>query len=344
MKLVTLLATSVRLGLQIDGGIFATTINLNIKIETITFIEVCQASSFYSADMYESIGLTIVTLNKAEAFHCVEEFDRTAGMFAGELALWAAAKPAFAWFAWAFNNWQRFTFNFQVSGGNFAATVYQSETKRLSFSKAGKARLLYSADMYENIFFTIVTDNKAEAFLPVEEFYDTGAFADNLCRHTAAATTASAAAKSAATTAEPATVATATVAKTTAITEAAAAITKTATIAEPAAAITKATALFWETTKIVAAETVALVPAASAATSIKTHALLVTFASSQNYSDEHVGRRTCKIRRIIIIRSENHYKQVYTRARLFFFLGVRVVGKLIMLWFGQSRVQSIYRW
>ena len=77
---------------------------------------------------------------------------------------------------------------------------------------------------------------------------------------------------------------------------------ETATAAAEAAAITAETAAAKTAAalivEIVVAETVALVLAApAAATSIKTHALLVTFASPQDQSDKHVGRMTCKIHR-----------------------------------------------
>ncbi|MCC4252122.1 hypothetical protein LL251_06760 [Sphingobium naphthae] len=147
----------------------------------------------------------------------------------------------------------------------------------------------------------MVAHDEAESLLPVEEFDDALAFADDLGGH--AATTAAAAAK-AATTAAAATKAAATAAAEAAAVTAA----ETATIAAETAAATKAAAITAETTtaktaaalivEIVVAETVALIPAApAAATSIKTHALLVTFASPQDQSDKHVGRMTCTIHR-----------------------------------------------
>jgi len=103
--------------------------------------------------------------------------------------------------------------------------------------------------------------------LPVEEFDDALAFANDLRGH--AATTATAA-------------------ETTAAAAEAAAKTAATTAAATGTLIVE----------IVVAETVALVLAApAAATSVKTHALLVTFASPQDHSDTHVGRMTCKIHR-----------------------------------------------
>jgi len=106
--------------------------------------------------------------------------------------------------------------------------------------------------------------------LSVEEFHNAGAFAHDLGRH--AAKTAAGTATTASATAETAT-ATAATAETATATAAAA---ETATVAETTAvtetAAKSSAALIRETAKIVAAETVPLVLAASAATSIKTHA------------------------------------------------------------------------
>jgi hypothetical protein len=149
--------------------------------------------------------------------------------------------------------------------------------------------------VHEHVFAAIVTDDEAEALLPVEEFDDALAFADDLGRH--AATTAATAAKTtaaaeAATTAKAAAVTTAETA--TVAAEAAATAAEAIAAAETAAEAAAITT----TIEVVVAETVALVLAApAAATSIKTHALLVTFASPQDQSDKHVGRMTCRIHR-----------------------------------------------
>jgi hypothetical protein len=144
--------------------------------------------------------------------------------------------------------------------------------------------------MYEDVFRAIIAHDEAKTLLRVEEFDDTGAFANNLRRH--AATAAARATTEAAAT-------TATAGKTTAI---AAAEPATVTAAGKAGPITAAEAAAVKTTaaaateaptgvvKIIFAETVALVLAApAAATSVKTHALLVTFASPQDKS-----RQACR--------------------------------------------------
>jgi hypothetical protein len=129
--------------------------------------------------------------------------------------------------------------------------------------------------VHEDVFAAVIADDEAEALLRVKEFYNAGAFANDLRGHAAA--TAATAAKAAA---AIATATAAAIAATTAAAEAiAAAETATATAAAAesitaaeAAAIESATAAAVE---IVVAEAVALVSATStalaAAPSIKTH-------------------------------------------------------------------------
>ena len=257
----------------------AATIDFQFKVQAVAFVKGRHACTLNSADMHECIGLTIVTLDEAKALHGVEELHRAASAFAGQLALRTtaitttvaakaatitteAASAGFARFTRTINDRKGFTLDLQIGGGNLAAAVDQGETKLLTFGQAGQACLLNGADVNEHVFRAIVTNDEAKALLAVEELYDASAFANNLGWHAAAAATAAAEA-AAITTAE-----TTTISKTTA---------EAATIA---AAV-----------KIVVAETVALVLAApAAATSIKTHALLVTFASPKTKSDKHAGR------------------------------------------------------
>ncbi|GLT02639.1 hypothetical protein GCM10007897_40580 [Sphingobium jiangsuense] len=155
--------------------------------------------------------------------------------------------------------------------------------------------------MDEHVLAAVIANDEAEALLPVEEFDDAGAFADDLGRHAAEPAATATAAPATAEAAAIAAAETATVTEAATAAEAAAIIAETATIAETAAE----TAAIRKTAKIVAAEIIPFVPAASAATSIKTHALLVTFTSPALISDEHAGRKTCIIRRAV--RSVPHY-------------------------------------
>ncbi len=268
---------SVCFGLQIDRRIFAATIDLDIEIETVALIEVGHARALDGADMDECIRLTVIALDKAEALHCIEELDRSAGVLAGQLALRPAAITAIATaesactrFARPIDHGEGLALDLEVGSRNLAATVDQREAEWLSFGKPGQASLLDGADMNEHVFGTIVANDETETLLSVEEFYDAGAFTDNLGRHAATTTAATAAAaKSAAAAAEAATVTESTAAAAKSVSAETAAILESA---EPT------TALIGETTKIVAANIVAFVSAASAATSIKTHARIVTFA------------------------------------------------------------------
>ncbi|MBU0866636.1 MAG: hypothetical protein KJ876_00540, partial [Alphaproteobacteria bacterium] len=141
----------------------------------------------------------------------------------------------------------------------------------------------------------------------------------------AAVATAKAAAAGAITATEAAAKATAITAETTAA--AAEAVTATEAATKTTATTAAASALIVE---IVVAETVALVLAApAAATSVKTHALLVTFASPQDQSDKHVGRMTCTIHRKGAV-WESLY-QLFRGARMF--LQARLqVGLRLILW------------
>ena len=278
----------------------AATIDFQFKVQAVAFVKGRHACTLNSADMHECIGLTIVTLDEAKALHGVEELHRAASAFAGQLALRTtaitttvaakaatitteAASAGFARFTRTIHDWKGLTFDLQISGGNLAAAIDQGETKLLTFGQAGQACLLNGADVDEHVFRAIVTDDEAKALLAVEELYDASAFANNLGWHAAAAATAAAEAATAA----AAKAATAAEAITAAAEAAAITTAETTTISKTTAeAATIAAAV-----KIVVAETVALVLAApAAATSIKTHALLVTFASPKTKSDKHAGR------------------------------------------------------
>lgn len=299
---------SVGLRLKVHGRVLAATVDFEFEIETITFIQGAHAGAFYGADVHERVGLAVVALDEAEALHGVEELDRAAGALTRELALRAAiaaartiTEAACAGFARrAIGDGERFALDLEVGCRHLAAAIDQREAELLTFGQAGQARLLDSANVDEYVFRAIVTDDEAETLLAVEELDHAGAFTDDLGGHAAA---------TAAATAEAATTAAKAAAATTAAAAEAAAVTAEATTAAAAKTITaetataKATAITAEAAaatliETFVAETVALVLAApAAATSIKTHALLVTFASPQTKSDKHVGRMTCRIHR-----------------------------------------------
>jgi hypothetical protein len=145
--------------------------------------------------------------------------------------------------------------------------------------------------VHEHIFAAVIANDEAEALLAVEEFYDAGAFTDDLGRHAATAaastgTTAEAATAAAAETATAAATAEAIAAATAAAAEsvtatAAKAITTTAKAVTTAKAAVE-TAFTAETVTLVAPAPAAI-PAASF---IETHALFV-FPARPN---RHINR------------------------------------------------------
>lgn len=272
---------------------FAATINFDVELQTITFVEVRHASAFNRTDMDKRIRLTIVALNKAKALHRVEEFNGAVGRFAGQLTLLTTATAKAAAISAGFArltrsalfNRKRFAFDFEVGCRNLATTINQCERQRLAFSKAAQASLLNRADVNEHIFAAFITLDEAKAFLTIEEFYDAIAFANDLCGHATTGTASTAAAKAATTAAAEA--ATVTTTKTSAISTAETTTVSAAEAATKAAATTAAAIATFLIERIAAtfiAETIALIaPTSTTATtaaviSVETHALNVTFA------------------------------------------------------------------
>ncbi len=205
---------SVGLGLEIDGRVLAATIDFQFEVQTVTLVQGAHAGAFDSTDVDESVRLAVITLDEAEALHGVEELDRAAGAFAGQLTLRATlcttetTGAGFARFTRrrTIGHGERFAVDDQIGRRHLATTIHQGEAERLTFGQTGQASLLDRADVNEHVFAAIVTNDEAETLLAVEELDDTLAFANDLGRH--AATTAAAATK-AATAAAEATAATA---------------------------------------------------------------------------------------------------------------------------------------
>lgn len=303
---------------EVDGGVLAAAIDFDIELQTVAFVERNHPGAFDRADVDESVGLAVIALNEAEAFHRVEELNGAGRRFAGQLTLRTSAAPKAAAITTpiaaaeatpittpittveiaarftrsAVFHGQRFAFDFKVSGRNLAPAIHQREGQRLTFGEAGKARLFDRADVHEHIFAAFIALDEAEAFLTIEEFYDAIAFADDLGWHAGARSTATAAAK-ATTAAATATITAATIATaeaatvSAAATEAAATTAATAGIKATAVTAAEASTIRLEGFKPFFAETIALVaptPTTTATTtaviSVETHALNVTFASS----------------------------------------------------------------
>jgi len=160
--------------------------------------------------------------------------------------------------------------NHKVSGRNLAATINQGEFKLLAFTQTFKACALNRADVNEHVFAAVFTLDKAEALAAIEEFDHAAALADDLRGHSAAAAATAEATATATAAAEATAAAAAAAAAAEAITAAAAeAITAAAeTIAATAKAITAAAS---ERIETVSSETIPLVPAPAAPSSVKTH-------------------------------------------------------------------------
>src|SRR3546814_18811321 len=96
--------------------------------------------------MYKSIGLPIIALNKAKAFHSIEELDRATRLFSRELALGSTIIPtkAASVLGWSsrrpISHGQGFTLDLQVGSGHFAAAVDQCKLEGLSFGKRSEER------------------------------------------------------------------------------------------------------------------------------------------------------------------------------------------------------------
>ena len=149
--------------------------------------------------MNERIGLAVIALDEAEALHGVEELDRAAGLFAGQLAL-RPAPPAGRTL-----DRHRLAFDAEVGRRNAAAAIDQREFERLAVGEVGQTRLLDRGNVHEHILAAIIANDEAETLLRIEEFDDAFAFADDLGGippppppHAAAAETAAATAAAAA--------------------------------------------------------------------------------------------------------------------------------------------------
>jgi hypothetical protein len=275
--------------------VFSAPINFDIELNPVTFIQRRHARAFNRRDVNKRIRLAIIALDKAKAFHRVEELNRACCRFAGQFTLWCTAAAAEAAAFWPITRvaitWrrpavchrQRITFNDQISCGNLSAAINQCELHRLPFGKTGQTSLFNSRDMDEYVFSAVITHNKAETFLSVEEFYDARAFADDLCWHLR-----SGCAAAAETTAAEAITATAAAAE--AITATAATAKSITATAEAIAASAKAAikAIISEAVSLVSATSTAL----TAPPSIKSHALKSSLRIFQSPSPKksHAGR------------------------------------------------------
>jgi hypothetical protein len=263
---------------EIDRSKLAATIYLDVKGDAITFVQARHASPLDRRDMDKRVRLAVIALDKAEALHGVEEFDRAAGLFTGQLALGRGTKTTAAatittavsatigtvrTFTWrtTIRNGHRLAVDLEIGCGDFAAAIHKGVSQWLAICETGQTSLLNCGNVHEHIFSAAILNDKAEALLAVEKLHDARAFTDYLSGHCRRARGTSTEAAATASTAATETIAAATEPVTTAA----------ETIAATAEAITATT-----TKTAVIAEAITLVSAASAALTatpfIKTHA------------------------------------------------------------------------
>lgn len=279
-------------GHKIDRRVFASSINLEVELEPFAFVNALQARTFNRTDVHESIGLTIVARQEAEALHRVEELDRSGRFFAGQFTLRRTATRL---------HFDYVTDNLEILSRHLAATVDEVELKLLPFGETFEAGTLHGTDVNKDIFATSFLLDKAEAFLAVEKLDRSFAGTNDLSGHAVetAATTAAAARAAGATTAgaaaaEPVTTATE------AITAAGATVIIETTASATAEIVARGHAVHpaakWIETLF--AKSVALVPAA-AAPSVVTHNLIRTLScrpkidlsdEGDDHPTEHSGR------------------------------------------------------
>jgi len=251
-------------GHQIDCRVLASSINLKLEFQLVAFVQFPQARTFNRADVHERIRFAIITRDKAEALHGIEELDRASGLFASALTLRRLAL--------LFDR-DHVANHLQICRGNLSAAIDQVESKFLTFGQTFKASTFDLADVNEDVFPATFLLDEAEALSSIEELHDAFAGADYLRRHSAAAATTSAAAWAA----EAATTATAAIATAEAIATAATAEAITAA-AEPVATATetiittaKTVAAATKGIEAIFADAVPLVASPAATPSVKTH-------------------------------------------------------------------------
>src|SRR3954464_1054237 len=200
---------------QVDRGGLAAAGDLELELDSVALVEAGHAGPLDCGDVHERVGLAVVAGDEAEALHGVEELDRALRLLAGQLPLRAAAEAAARATRTArarlarrrpVGDRKRIALDLEVGRRDAAAAIDESEGKRVAVGQAGEARLLDRGDVDEHVLAAVVADDEAEALLPVEEFDDAFAFADDLRGHAAAeaAATATEAAATAAAAAETA--------------------------------------------------------------------------------------------------------------------------------------------
>ena len=265
---------------QVDRRILAAAIHLEVELKLVALVELTHPRTLDRTDVHERIRLAVITRDKAEALHRVEELDRTGRLLTRQFALRRSRLGG---------NGNHIANNLEIGRRYLAAAINEVELQLLALGQAFKARTFDRADVDKHVLTAVVTLDEAEALLRVEKLDDTLARTDDLSRHPAATAAArtTGTAKAAATTARGTAAAEAaaiTAAKAATITAAAepAAITaaeaatgtaaaKTAAITAAETATAAATAAAVRIEAAFVTETIALVASATPPPSVKTH-------------------------------------------------------------------------
>src|SRR5688572_24264751 len=133
--------------LQIHRRGLAATVDLELELDPVAFIEADHSGTLDRRDVDEGVGLAVVAADEAEALHRVEELDRALGLFAGQLALRPAAAAGPIAIAAAAGtvailargpllHRHRLALDLEVGRGDPAAAVDERELERLAVREA----------------------------------------------------------------------------------------------------------------------------------------------------------------------------------------------------------------
>ena len=246
---------------QVDRRVLASSIDLDVELHTVAFVQALHARTLDRADVHESVRLTVITRDEAETLHGVEELDGASGLLAGQLTL----RGSLALF-----DGDDIADGNEVGRRNLATAIDELEFQLLTFGETFETRAFDRRDVHEHIIATFVALDETEALGRVEELDRAAALADDLCGHAAAATAA--AATRAARAARSAAVVETTAAAAAEAVTASEAITPTESVSASETILSRE-----ERIEIVLSKPIPLVASPSATTSIKTHVYERTF-------------------------------------------------------------------
>ncbi|KAG5722746.1 hypothetical protein E4T56_gene15908, partial [Termitomyces sp. T112] len=167
---------------EVDRRVLASSIDFDIELQTVAFVDFTKTRTFDRADVHEGIGLAVITRDEAKAFHRVEELDRAGCLFTGQLTLGSSGP--------ALGDRDHITHHRQIAGRPLAATTHQGEFQALTFGQTFKTGAFDRADVHEHIFAAVFTLDEAKTLLSVEKLYDALALTNDLGGHAATATAA----------------------------------------------------------------------------------------------------------------------------------------------------------